>query len=722
MRTRGIHRTSHRAGRQAGAVALAGLTLLAIGAGSPAQAADQPAPGDGAPTKAAPEKAPKPVQDLTPPQRPTLGEATMVAGGTVRVDVQAESGSALVVREGAEVVASASALGSTQTLTWESGTGPHTFLVVATDAAGNVSDAAPITLEVDATPPAAKDFAVVPGTDRDSRSRWTVTTDPGTAYELVVDGTPVQEGVTEGRGVDEHLVLADGDHRVELELRDEIGNLRTLTDTVAVEIPALWVAAKDVSRTNDTERTFKVAAAPGTRGFLRIPGGASARFELPEGRAEVTVEVEEGSYEAPVVTVADSLDRKGNVELAPFEVDLTAPALEVVATPGAGERGVLSATITAGEGDEVTWRLVDDRGVPAMSGEFVADGTAQLLEREVAKGSYELEVTATDAKGNITVEQLDASVDAKPIVNPDVVPALTITLVLWILVGVAVYLRRRAKRLTDRAGSAAQGRKIRTKRGLHRAQHAQAVVQHEEQLAAFAEEEQVWEQRHAELVQLVAVARGGSVEPTGTAIQVGAQERVLCTLPATLVELVEVQHGEGAEPVELEEGCLLVSRDRVVFSGATATREWRLDELGQLRHQGQHRTMLAVGDEEVVSGVAYGDDLVRLYLELAVAERDGDSRSVRLMLEQGVRSHELRRPQPPAAVAPAPRSGREGRRRKARAAHQVTVAEQINNEIAAAKAAAAPVTAATEVPAPVVFAQQGEPADERITKELVLQR
>ena len=53
MRTRGIHRTSHRAGRQAGAVALAGLTLLAIGAGSPAQAADQPAPGDGAPTKAA---------------------------------------------------------------------------------------------------------------------------------------------------------------------------------------------------------------------------------------------------------------------------------------------------------------------------------------------------------------------------------------------------------------------------------------------------------------------------------------------------------------------------------------------------------------------------------------------------------------------------------------------------------------------------------------------
>jgi hypothetical protein len=716
MRTRENHGTARRTGQQAGAVALAGLALLAVGAGSPAQAADRPGPRDGAPTKAAPQKPqPKPEQDLTAPQRPTLGEATAVAGGEVRVDVQAESGSALVVREGAEVVASASALGSTQTLSWKSETGPHTFLVVATDAAGNVSDPAPITLGVDATPPAAKDFVVVPGTDRDSRTRWSVTTDPGTAYELVVDGTTVQEGTTEGRGVEEHLALADGNHRVELALRDEIGNLRTLTKDVAVEIPALWVVAKDVSRTNDTERTFKVAAAPGTRGFLRIPGGASTKFELPEGRAEVTVEVEEGSYEAPVVTVADTLDRKGNLELAPFDVDLTAPALLLEATPGAGERGMLSARITAGQGDDVTWRLVDDRGVPAMSGEFVADGTAQLLEREVGEGSYELEVTATDAKGNSADERLETSIAAPPIVNPDVAPALLITLVLWVLVGLAFYLRRRTRRLTELAGVAAQGRTIRTKRGLLRAQHAQAVAEHAEQLAASAEENVAWEQRGAELAQLLAIARGGSVQPTD-AFEVGAQERVLCTLPATLVELRD-QDGT-AVPVEVEDGRLMVSRDRVVFSGSE-TREWPLGEVEQLRHLGQSCTMLAVADEETTSGVAYGDDLVRLYLELAIAERDGDSRSVRLMLEQGVRSHELRRPQPPTPVAPAPAFGRRGRHSRAHAAEQVTVAEQINNGIAArltSQPAAAPV-----VPAPVMVAQHGEPAEEQVTKELALQ-
>src|SRR3712207_7674914 len=54
-----------------------------------------------------------------------------------------------------------------------------------------------------------------------------------------------------------------------------------------------WVAAKDVSEPNSPERTIKIAAPPATRGFLRIPGGGSEKFELPDGRAEVTIEVPE---------------------------------------------------------------------------------------------------------------------------------------------------------------------------------------------------------------------------------------------------------------------------------------------------------------------------------------------------------------------------------------------------------------------------------------------
>ena len=83
--------------------------------------------------------------------------------------------------------------------------------------------------------------------------------------------------------------------------------------------------------------------------------------------------------------------------------------------------------------------------------------------------------------------------------------------------------------------------------------------------------------------------------------------------------------------------------------------------------------MMTVSDRETTSGVAYGDaDLVRLYLELAMAEHNGNSRSVRVMLEQGARSHELRRPQPPAPVGPAPVFGRRGRRNKAPSAALVT--------------------------------------------------
>lgn len=710
MRTRGNHRTGNRAGQRAGTVALAGLALLAVGAGTPTFAADQPAPGKGTPSASDTKKdqggkgentKPEPVEDVTPPERPTLGEASTGAGGTISLGVLAESGSALVVREGTEVVASTSALGQVQELTWRAGSGPHTYLVVATDAAGNVSEPAPLSLDVDATPPAAKGFAVKAGTDRDSRSQWAVRTQPGTAYELLVDGTTVQEGTVEGRSVQGYLTLADGNHDVVLELRDEVGNLRTLTDTVAVEIPSLWVVAKDVSETNATERSFKVAAAPGTRGFLRIPGGSSAKFELPDGRAEVTLEVEEGSYEAPIITVADTLDRKGQTTLAAFEVDQTAPAVQVEAVDAAGERGALGALITAGEGEEVAWKLVDDRGIPTMSGEFVADGTAQLLERPVGAGDYELEVTVTDAQGNTTVERLATSVAARPMINPDVVPALTITLVLWILVGLGYYLRRRARR-SALAGGTVRGRGRRTRRAQLRAEQERAAAEHEELVAAFEVENQSWQQRRSELAQLVAVAGGDEVELPEADLAVDLHERVLCALPVTLVEL---RRHNGVDLLdELEDGRLVITTDRVVFAGAE-NREWELGMVEQLRHLAQNRTLIKVAGEDAVSGVAYDDsDLVRLYLELAMAEHQGNTRSVRLMLEQGLRSHELRRPLPPTPVGPVDAVG---------PVDPVPVVEPAEQPVAPKRVLQA---------APVVVAQQTQPADEKITRQLALHR
>lgn len=710
MRTRGNDRTSSRAGQRVGTVALAGLALLAVGAGTPVFAADQPAPGKGTPSASdlkneqggkGESAKPKPVEDVTAPQRPTLGEASTGAGGTISIGVLAESGSALVVREGTEVVASTSAVGQVQELTWRAKSGPHTYLVVATDAAGNVSEPAPLSLDVDATPPAAKGFAVKAGTDRDSRSEWAVTTQPGTTYELLVDGATVQEGTVEGRSVQGYLTLADGNHEVVLELRDEIGNLRTLTDTVAVKIPAIWVVAKDVSETNAIERSFKIAAAPGTRGFLRIPGGSSAKFELPEGRAEVTVEVEEGSYEAPIITVADTLDRKGQTTLAAFEVDQTAPAVQVEAVDAAGERGVLGALITAGEGEEVSWKLVDDRGIPTMSGEFVADGTAQLLERPVGAGDYDLEVTVTDAQGNTTVERLATSVAARPMINPDVVPALTITLVLWILVGLGFYLRRRARRLQAAGGTGVRGRGRRTRRAQLRAEQERAVAEHDELLAAFEVENRTWQQRRTELAQLVAVAGGGEVELPEAALAVDPDERVLCALPVTLVEL---RRHNGVDLLdEVEEGRLVVTTDRAVFTG-TEGREWELGMVEQLRHLARNRTLIKVAGEETVSGVAYDDsDLVRLYLELAMAEHQGDTRSVRLMLEQGLRSHELRRPQPPTPVGP-----------------ESVVAPVVEPVEQPAEQPVAPKRVLQA--APVVVAQQSEPADGQIRRELALHR
>ncbi len=686
MRTRGHHRTS--------TVAIAGLAMLAIGAGAPAMAADQPAPGEGAPTtsttgsqgtsggtpqfkpESKPAPKPEPVRDVTAPQRPTLGEASVEPGGAISLDVLAESGSALVVREGAKVVASASATGLSQTLSWRTTSGPHTYLVVATDAAGNVSDASPITLEVDATAPAAEKFNVQAGTSRDSRSSWSVVTEPGTAYTLLVDGKTASEGVTDGRRIAEELILGDGRHDVRLELRDRVGNLRTLTDTVAVDIPTLWVAAKDVSEPNSAERTIKIAAPPATRGFLRIPGGATERFELPEGRAEVTVEVPEGSYGAPIVIVADTLDRKGSLELDPFTVDLTAPVLEVTEIEAHAERGVLSAAITAGEGDTVAWRLLAN-GVVVLSGEFVADGTEQLLQREVAEGSYELEVTATDPNGNVSVESVETAIAAKPIVNPDVVPALVATLVLWVLVGLSLVLRRRGVRF---GSLVAKVLRRSNSRSAVLADYRRAVAAHEQELELFEQEQQAWEQRRSALAQLIDVAQGAQVEVPESLLALHADERVYGVLPASLLEVRELE--AGPVPVEVEKGHVVVTATRIAFAGAQE-RDWELAKVEQVRHLGEDRTLLKVSDRRDVSGLSYADaDLVRLYLELAMGEHNGTGRSVVAMLKQGMRQHELRRPQAPSPVGPAPLTGRAAR--KARKADKADKAHKASDQGVAA--------------------------------------
>jgi hypothetical protein len=648
MGTRGQNRTR--------AVALAGLTFLAVGTAAPAMA-EEAGPGNGPTAPATPvqKPAPQPVQDLTPPSRPTLGEATMEAGGTVRLAVQAESGSALVVREGTEVVASVSAIGDSQTLSWRTTTGPHTYLVVATDAAGNVSDPAAIDVEVDATPPAAKAFRVKAGTERNSLSAWSVVTRPGTAYTLLVDGTTLAEGTAEGRRVKQGLDLTDGTHEVLLELRDEVGNLRVLEDSVTVDIPTLWVAAKAVSDAGDTTQVFKIAAPPMTRGFLRIPGAGSERFELTKGRAEVTLEVPEGSYDAPVVIVADSQDRKGTIELEPFEVDLTAPALQVNTTDAAAEKGVFSSTVDAAEGDIVTWELVTGSGLVALSGEFVADGTPQLLERDVAEGSYSFKVTAVDANGNKTVETVDTTIAANPVVNPDVVSALSITAALWVLFGIVVFLRRRGRGGDRSFSSRIVALRPGSKRARLTAERKQAAAEYAEQLAVFEAEDAAWQRRHEALTELVATATGGRGDRSWTAFNRGRKERVLCTVAATLVEMT-LQDGIEV-PVETAAGELIITDARVAFVGEheqqVAQHDWELGMLEHFRHIGSDRTFFKMEDDETLSGVAYADaEVTRLYLELARAIQQGTARSMMMMLKQGLRGHELRRPQAPSPVDP----------------------------------------------------------------------
>ena len=118
--------------------------------GKPAQAAKAaPKPNKPHPAKASkpgkpnrPAK-PKPKPDHRAPAAPSVGTAWAGAGGAVSIPVSAESGSLVVVREiGGGVVASGT---GSQTYRWSTSSGSHSYLVTATDQAGNPSTATTLT-------------------------------------------------------------------------------------------------------------------------------------------------------------------------------------------------------------------------------------------------------------------------------------------------------------------------------------------------------------------------------------------------------------------------------------------------------------------------------------------------------------------------------------------------------------------------------------------------
>jgi hypothetical protein len=577
----------------------------------------------------------KPAPDTEAPATPAVGEPLVEPEGKVTVPVVAEAKSRIEITEDGSVVRQARATGVSQNLTFQTVSGKHTYAITATDKAGNVSDPAPLEVDVDATPPRIKKFTVKPGTSKDTESSVSFVTEPKITWTVDVDGKQVKAGTTPAgarKPVEIPLDLADGRHPVAVHLEDETGNTTDADKTLAVRIPDLSVQAELTSESTDTTQLVAVTATPGAAGVLRIPGQDPRRFVLGrDGTAQVALDLTDGTYQGPTVTVRDDHGRSGSTLMSEIVVDTTPPVLDVVPDEQTARDGKLAVTITADDGSTVEWKVFDATDTEIDAGKYVSTGAEQTVASDLEKGAYTFTVTATDVFDRATDKSVDLTIAADPLSPRTIVlGALGLLLLLLALVAIAVRLwRRRREKVKER-------------------QATRPVKVTKEVVAAYERAEAAWAVRHRALSRLEAVARGEV--PHDIAVPDGFRllpdELVLWRAGARLLSVAE----SGGEEVALETGPgeLVVTTQRLGFVGPEQ-RDWWFSMVERVRHLDHERTILRLSDTVGWTGLVYDDpELTQQYIDLAVAGALGGQEEYLAVVTRGLRDHEMRRPTRPA--------------------------------------------------------------------------
>ena len=600
----------------------------------------------------------------TLPARPKVGVPETGPAGLVRIPVSAAAGTTVQVKDGETVVATAYAGGGVQWIELTAPTGRHRYDVSATDYSGVASRPTTVRVVADATPPVVKRVRVARATPANARTRFSLTTDPGTSYSVTVDGLPVADGTSPDGALDVTAALADGSHVLSVGLTDEAGNQRFVDRTVLVAVPRLKVRAVLTSEPGDATQTIAVTGTPGARAVVTVPRAGSRRVVLgDEGTARASFELSDGTHPGARVRLTDEAGRRGGTRLAPFTVDTAAPRLAV---EDLGGQEAWTARVTAEPGSDITWQLRDGTGGAVADGSFTADDGPRRVEATgLEEGGYTASVTATDPAGNTTTRDLPTEVDATPISAGDVVAGAGSVLVLIIGLGLLSLIvsaqrekvaARREREAMREAAAAGERQRDETARRLAEdaAAYHDRLVDYEHAALLHEQNRKVWDERRTHLADLLQRARlDRGIRPTGfTAFKLRAWEQVYCTVPGSMVE---VRQRQGSSHVTVvDDGDVTVTSDRVVFSGYKR-REWALAQLEEMEHMGADRTMMKVSSRKTWSGVTYGDPAhTRLCIALAASDQAGTRDDVVAAAERALDAHETERPVPPEHPGPPP--------------------------------------------------------------------
>ncbi|WP_418936793.1 BapA/Bap/LapF family large adhesin [Leclercia adecarboxylata] len=379
----------------------------------------------------------------------TTNDNTPTLSGT------AEAGSSVAIYEGNRLLGTVEANADgiwSFTPTVVLAEGLHSFTVIATDLAGNVSQpSGAYTLTVDMTPPAtpvivsvSDDVAGSTGPltsgqlTNDARPELTGTGVAGSIVHILDNGQEIGTALVDGTGnwrFTPDSDLAQGPHELRVSATDAAGNLSGTSpafslnvDTVAPLAPVLANVVDDVGTitgtvnnggvTNDTRPTFNGTGEAGSIVSILVDGeevgtavvNASGSWTftpdtaLAEGLRSVTF------------TATDPAGNTGPASGAfTLTVDTTAPAAPAIVA-AADNVGSIQTPLT------VSGQVTDD-STPTLTGSAAANATVTLFDNGVALGTVQASATgdwsftpeealgngshtftarATDAAGNLS--------------------------------------------------------------------------------------------------------------------------------------------------------------------------------------------------------------------------------------------------------------------------------------------------------------------------------
>ncbi|WP_269915926.1 beta strand repeat-containing protein [Alteromonas sp. PRIM-21] len=374
------------------------------------------------------------AQSLTNDATPTIsGTTDLAAGNTVSISVTDSQGNTQTFTATVQANGSFSA-----DVPFDLAEGDYTVEVTATDDAGNQNTAVDNNGTVDTTPPVINLDPVASGNDATPVLSGTTDLPEGATITLVVTdaGGNVQNltATVNADGtfsVEVPSTLVDGDYDVTASASDAAGNSTTVSDSGNINTSAPDITLDALGQTNDT--------TPLISGTTNAPVGATVTLTVTDSAgavqtftttvqgdgtfsASVPSNLAEGSYTV-VAEVTDGAGNSGSDSETGGVVDTTSPAIDV-AEPGVGNDATptISGTTDQPAGSTVSITVTDNAGnIQNLSATVQNDGSFSVeIPATLAEGNYTVEATVVDEAGNTASDAESGVIDTiSPVITLD---------------------------------------------------------------------------------------------------------------------------------------------------------------------------------------------------------------------------------------------------------------------------------------------------------------